>query len=350
MEENVKLDTDAVAENTENACTSEAALEEAAPEASVAEVMLTPEEMQMLKNAFKSYYDSIVRVVKATKQKDENVAKMTKELQKYREGYSKSLLKPICVSLISLVEDTRKTLREIDNYAKDKDGVAKYMQYALSDIETMLSLYDIVYADGTFTVKGLPLYDAGKLTFPETPDSELPTPVAEADIEYSDGPATLSTVLEYLKIGQEKVEKITRDNTMLDECVRMNAAVASTVDKNYAEAILMPMYREMASLYLGALTLSEKLSEVLSEDNYKAVYSELLSYIIEKAGDLLTYAGVSVIEELGDEFDFKTCKILKVVPTDDEALDKRIALRHTNCYTFDGAVLYPAKVNVYKHS
>ena len=49
MEENVKLDADAVAENTENACTSEATLEEAAPEASVAEVMLTPEEMQMLK-------------------------------------------------------------------------------------------------------------------------------------------------------------------------------------------------------------------------------------------------------------------------------------------------------------
>ena len=343
MEENNKLDI--VEESAEPA--------EAKPEASApvaAEVTLSPEDMQMLKNAFKSYYDSIVRVVKATKQKDENVAKMTKELQKYRDGYSKSLLKPVCVSLISLVEDTRKTYRELDDYAKDKEGVTKYMQYALADIENMLSLYDIAYADGAFTVKGLPLHEAGKLTFPEMPETALPESPADEEIAYGDGPATLSTILEYLKIGQEKVEKIAKDNTMLDECVKLNAAAAATVDKNYAEVILMPMYREMAALYLGATTLSEKLCAMINDDNFKAVYAELLSYIIEKAGDLLTYAGVSVIEDLSDEFDLKTCKILKVVATDNPELDKKIAQRHTNCYEFDGAVLYPAKVNVYKHS
>ena len=337
---------EAVAAEAAEAVATEAEAE-IKPEAA-AEVMLTAEEMQMLKTAFKSYYDSIVRVVKATKQKDENVAKMTKELQKYREGYSKTLLKPICVSIISLLEDTRKTARELDDYAKDRESVEKYIKYAVSDIENMLSLYDIVCVEGQATVKGVPLNEAAKLTFPETPDTTLPTPEAVTEVEYSDGPANLTTVLEYLKIGQEKIERAYADSTMLDECVKMNAAIASTVDKNYAEVLLMPMYRQMAGFYFGTVALSEQLSGMLNDDNYKAVYSALLSYITEKAGDLLTYAGVTVIEELTDEFNFKTSKILKVVLTDNPELDKKIAQRHTNCYEFDGAVLYPAKVNVYK--
>ena len=349
MDENMNFakETEAAVENETAEATATDAATDIATDAA-AEVMLTAEEMQMLKTAFKSYYDSIVRVVKATKQKDENIAKMTKELQKYREGYSKTLLKPICVSIISLLEDTRKTARELDDYAKDRDSVEKYMKYAVSDIENMLSLYDIVCVEGQATVKGVPLSETAKLTFPETPEVQLPTPEAVAEVEYSDGPANLTTVLEYLKIGQEKIERAYADSTMLDECVKMNAAIASTVDKNYAEVLLMPMYRQMASFYLGTQALSEQLSGMLSDDNYKAVYSALLSYIAEKAGDLLTYAGVTVIEELTDEFNFKTSKILKVVPTDNPELDKKIAQRHTNCYEFDGAVLYPAKVNVYK--
>ena len=45
----------------------------------------------------------------------------------------------------------------------------------------------------------------------------------------------------------------------------------------------------------------------------------------------------------------RTNKIVKIVNCDDEKLDRTVAARHTDCYLFDGKILYPSKVDVYKY-
>ena len=65
----------------------EVSAEEAVCEVSAPAVCMLPkEDFEVLKNGFKSYYDALLRLIKTTKEKDTTIAKITKELQKHREG------------------------------------------------------------------------------------------------------------------------------------------------------------------------------------------------------------------------------------------------------------------------
>jgi molecular chaperone GrpE (heat shock protein) len=55
-----------------------------------------------------------------------------------------------------------------------------------------------------------------------------------------------------------------------------------------------------------------------------------------------------IIESLDGVFDPQKHKILKTIPTSDEQLDRTIANTYTDCYTYDGKVVYQSKVDVYK--
>ncbi|MBR3894580.1 MAG: hypothetical protein IKJ35_05475 [Clostridia bacterium] len=309
-------------------------------------VMLAPQDFELLKTGFKAYYDALLRLIKNTKDKDVTISKITRELQKYREGFAKSLKKPIALSLLSFLEDNKKTLRELEDYAKDRDNVLKYLDYLLSDLESVLELYDIrCEEDGSFTIKLSPVKDAEVVAIPEVELVELPEPEG---VEYADGNATADTLLEYLKQGQARVETLIQNNAALDANLTAYTAVASLVDRTNADAVLMPIYRKLVALYKGVARTIEEVKELITDENFAQVYRDVLEFTVESCSDLLTFMDVTVLDELNDEFDSKTCKILKVLPTEDAALDKKIAARHTSAYLLEGALIYPAKVSVYK--
>ncbi len=333
--------------------TAEAATEATVAEAPVAEavkVMLSPEDFEALKNGFKSYYDALLRAVKFAKQKDLTIAKITKELQKYREGFGKSLVKPIAISLISFFEDNRKTAREIEKYAKDKDSVLKYLDYTLSDMESILELYDIAYEDGEFTVKGKPLMLTDEYAEPVMPEITVPEEKADETVAFESEECSLAAALEFMKIGQARVEAAIADTAYLDANIESYTAVASTVDKNYTLAIMTPIYRKTAELYLLVKSQLEDAEARITDETYGEIYKDALDAIITATSDLLTYIGVEILEVIGDEYDPKTSKILKVIATDNPELDKKVAERHSECYSLDGAIIQPSRVSVYKFS
>ncbi len=307
---------------------------------------LNPQDFELLKAGFKAYYDALLRLIKNTKDKDATISKITRELQKYREGFSKSLKKPIAVSVLSFLEDSKKTLRELEDYAKDRDGVLKYLGYLLSDLEAVLELYDIrCDAEGGFTVKLKPVAETDAEAIPEVELIEIP----EAEgVEYADGNATADTLLEYLKLGQARVEAMIQNNAALDANLAAYTAVASSIDRANADAVLMPIYRKLAALYVAVAKKIGETEAQITEENFAEIYREVLEFTVEGCSDLLTFMEVTVLDELTDEFDSKTCKILKILPTDNAELDKKIAARHTSAYLLEGAVIYPAKVSVYK--
>lgn len=311
-----------------------------------APIMLAQQDFELLKSGFKAYYDALLRMIKNTKDKDATISKITRELQKYREGFAKSLKKPIAVSLLSFLEDNKKTLRELEDYAKDRDGVLKYLGYLLSDLEAVLELYDIrCDEEGGFTVKLKPASEADAESIPEVELIELPEPEG---VEYAEGAATVDTLVEYLKLGQARVEALIGNNGALDANLAAYTAIASSIDRTNADAVLMPIYRKLAALYLAVAKKIREAEAEITEENFSAVYRGVLELVTESCSDLLTFMDVTVLDELTDEFDSKTCKILKILPTADAELDKKIAARHTSAYLLEGAVIYPAKVSVYK--
>ena len=335
---------------TDAKCAFEAPIEEvkeaAAETAPV--VMMERSEFEMLINGFKAYYDAILRTVKATKEKDSTIAKITKELQKYREGYAKSMTKPIANSLVSFLEDNKKTLREFDSFAKDKESVLKYLDYLMADAEAMLELYDIAKTEDGFTVKNKPIGE-----WQEPASFELPEPQAPVDRAmptYDSEINSLSAALEFMKMGQSTVEEAVRDTALLDANLDVYATIAANVDKHNASALLMPIYRKLTELYTRITVAIECAKEDIAKEDsdFREIYSAVLKSTVDYTYELLVFVGVSVIDDISDEFDAKTSKILNIVNTDNPELDKKVCTRYTSCYQFDGAVIYPAKVSVYK--
>ena len=284
--------------------------------------------------------------------KDVTLTKTAKELRKYRDGFIKSFKKPIANSLISYFEDVKKTLAQIGEYAKDTESVIKYLDYLVSDYEAILELYDMEIEDGELSIKGKPVTVQQELEAPALPEIEEPV-LAEAEpVVFGDAPATLDSVLQYLKDGQAAVEKIVADNELRDKLLDRYIAIAATVDQSYVASATMPISRKLAVLYreiTEVVSRAKASAEALAEgESLEDVYRAALECVMESVSDMLTYIGVEIIDELGDEFDTKTSKILKIVNTSDPALDKKVAVRHTSAYALDGVMLYPAKVSVYK--
>ena len=345
--ENVNITEAGVGANVDGVCESgEAVIEPVAESKST--IMLERSDFEMLINGFKAYYDALLRTVKATKEKDATIAKITKELQKHREGYAKGLKKPIAVSIISFREDSEKTLREIENYAKDKESVLKYLDYIIADIQAIMELYDIEETADGFTVKGKPIEDYDELTIPELPDAaQIPDTVMPA---YTSELSSLEAALEFMKMGQASVEAAVKNNSVLDSNLDKYVDILSTLDKYNSIMLLMPIYRGIVNLYNRARVTVDCAREALGDDtwSYTDAYRLVLKNVSEYAYELLLFLGVSVIDDISDDFDMKTSKILNVVNTDKPELDKKVCTRYTSCYQLDGTVLYPSKVSVYK--
>ena len=341
----------------EGTCVQEAVIEtiekhgqEFAHEGSNPIVVLGKEDFDILINTFRAHYDALLRTIKVTKEKDQTIAKITKELQKYREGFSKGLVKPIAISLISFLEDSKKTLREIDSYAKSKENVVKYLDFTVSDMDSILELYDITHDAGVFMLKGKPLFDYEDISVSTIPEEKQTVEIEPIACEEKN--PTLASAIEFMKSCEERVEKEVANNRILDANLELYREVVSTADSFNSSSTLMPIYRNLAKLYRNISTfiggVKEELDESGENADYKSMYIDALEFIIDNTENLLAFMQVNTVDDVNDEFNNKTSKISSVVNTDNPDLDKKVCARLTSCYEFDGTVLYYAKVSVYK--
>lgn len=336
-------------------------LEDGQAEATVVENMSVEEcpsdiEMRVEKVSFQEfrtllagYYDGLAKLIRITKSKDETIAKLTREVQTYREDFSLKLVKPLCVSLISLREDYRKTLREIDSYAKSKEKVIQYSEYILSDIEELLLNHNIELKGGKFYLGGDLLVEKQpvkasfvKPKIPETPE------VAKELVEIVSH--SFEGIVEFIDTKNKELATILQNNTLMDATLSVYVTGMESIEANYSDAVLLPVYRSVAEMYSLLEGQCEEVKETVTEENKIEKYISVLQMALDYIDKILISCGVNIRTEITDVFDSVKDKILKVVSCEDEAKDRKIAKRHTDCYLFDNKVLYPSKVDVYKFS
>ncbi len=146
----------------------------------------------------------------------------------------------------------------------------------------------------------------------------------------------ISELINYLKDSENAIRLALQDRVVVDKTVQEYIALAARTDAEHYFALAAPVARQIYGLF-----------DYISKKAEQTGYIEILETVSKEIGDILTAAGVE-IETSDSVFDTKKHKILKTVPTDDEKLDRTIANIYTDCYTFDGKVIYQSKADVYK--
>ena len=307
------------------------------------------------KATLNKYFDDFSRLIRIYKAKDETIAMLSAEVTKYRQDFALQLVKPVCMSLITYREDSRKTLANLAQYAKDAENVKKYCEYLVSDLEEIMITYGLEKGGEVFTLNGVKLTDIvprkKKLAEEETPAEEEKPEGGEDNL--GGGFAKLSysfdTLLQAIDDGKERVEKLLEDCNKADENLKKYVELAAGIEENYSDSILLPVYNRLASLY-GELKIKvEELNENISEENKTELYREVLKFVVDETETILEEQQVNIISDPTNVYDLKTCKIVKVINTEEAELDKTVARRHSDCYMYDTKVLYPSKVEVYKY-
>lgn len=132
----------------------------------------------------------------------------------------------------------------------------------------------------------------------------------------------------------------------------------------HKNALFDKMYNELQSyktdiyskilkpFVLSTITLIDDTKSFLSKlgenDSQKA--ENYLRGITEDLIDILEINGVDIYEEETDVFNPRTQKAVKIVPTDNPDLDKLIACRVRKGYSWQGVVLRPEWIHLYKYS
>ncbi len=301
------------------------------------------------KRLLSSYYDGLSKLIRITKTKDETIAKLTKEIQAYREGFISKLVKPISLSLINLREDYRKTQRELDSYAKTSKDVIRYCDYILSDIEELLSEQDVIINDNEFYINDVSLFDRvpRKVCYDPATISTY-NGSADSTDNKPEFPQSFDGILSFISYKNEEIKAVLSANQVLDNNLNLYADIVSSIDDNYSDAILLPIYKAIAESYLSIKEYIMQVRQEITEDNKTEEYDSVLKLVLEKLDNVFLVAGVSVREDITDEYDMSSSRILRVIPTDEPSLDQKVAKRHTDCYVLEEKIIYPFKVDVYK--
>ena len=299
----------------------------------------------------KQYFNALRDSIRLAKTKDETIVKMKNELNKYREDFGYTLLKQIIMGLISYREDAKNTLRNVAKFSADIETTKKYLGYLDDDFVEMLSNFSIEYDGEKFLLDGKDLASIPMRKVDNFVKAEEAAPIEEAQPEPAEEEhvASLNDVIRLVEENKANIEAILKDNALLDEAYKEAEAVASSVDANYADALLLPSYKLVTGFYLKLKKKIEITLENIDEENKTTLYSDVLIFVISAVSDMLARFGVEIDVDVSNVYDMKTNRMLKFVPTDKPELDKTIAFRHTDTYLYGGKVIYLCKVDVYKY-
>lgn len=294
-------------------------------------------------------YENLIKMIRIVKVKDENLAKLTAEVQMYREGFALKLVKPVLVALISMREDYKNTCAKVEQFAKSVESVVNYSKYVVADFEDLL-LNQGLESDGEiFKMGGKPLAELEERTVhfdvPKPSEQQELAPLPELPAEPS-----FASLIEIIKCVEWNVISAIRNSAAIDETLSAYVALAASYEDNYADALLLPLYKKTAAVHSNIKGVVEAIEQTITEDNKAEVYKNILEEAIEQIDKLLVAYGVDIISIDENGYDMRRCKIVKVILTDDENKDKKVAKCNSDCYEYDGKLLYPSKVEVYKYN
>lgn len=291
-------------------------------------------------------YAEIATLLRYNKTKDESIRRLGAEVQKYRDGFAFDALKPFINALIAFREDCRKSIRDAEKSPPDAEKAKKFILYLVSDFEELLDNVGLKRDGGSVSIKGMPR------SGPPEPEAEKPAsdPSAEEQKSGDDAKAppgvgsvgSISELIEYLRGNEDAIMLALKDRAEADRKILDSVAAAARVDTEHYLTLVAPVSARLYGLFDA---VSAKSRSVDAEPI--ALYMEILEDVVRETEDILAVAGIK-IETLGGEFDPQKHKLVKTVPTNEVTLDRTVANCYTDCYTYEGKVVYPSKADVYK--
>ncbi|MBO4868610.1 MAG: hypothetical protein J5585_02735 [Clostridia bacterium] len=335
-------------EEETSAIATEEEVEEAKEEEKEEQDGETADLLKEYASATDAHFRNLRALIKYTKAKDETIYKLSGELQKYREDYCAKIFKPIGMALISFREDCRRSLSDIAKYKYTADEVSKYIRFLADYYVEALSTVGIEENGGEwfFNGKQIRQTEAEDAVF-AAPFTELPG----TDEETTAVPPSVknaSDLIAYLQAIEEEIKAEIRNNEMLDKCLKAYIEFSFNVEKQLVSVFVLPSVRIMINVCGKIRALVKSSTAEIDEDNCTEKYTRCLSYLVNAVEDVLYSGGIMIDADKHDVFNPKKDRPLKTILTDIEALDKTVAVAHTDCYLMNDIVIYPSKVEVYK--
>ena len=296
-------------------------------------------------------YAEIATLLRYNKTKDESIQRLSAEVQKYREGFAFSALKPCINAIIAMREDCRKSLRDAKMYVLDDDKTKKYIEYLVSSIEEMLSNIGLERTENLISINGKPL--SGLATPKAQPTKSLTSEQENDDcpqVFINDEPINdVAALIEYLSKNESAIRLALQDRAVVDKTIKEYTALAARTDAEYYLALIAPIARQLYALYDCISSKSHSAGD-FPGDALQNLYDSLLEKVVDKTGEILSGAGIFIETIDTGVFDTQKHKLIKTIPTEDEKLDRFVKYAYTDCYTYDGKVIYHSKVDVYKYN
>ncbi len=192
----------------------------------------------------------------------------------------------------------------------------------------------------------------------EQPVNNTPPPSSVSDLRGQSSGAQSALVPSNEEVSrsvQLLMQEMQRLREDFDTKVKYDASKERMIDSLHRELqtyregmhfkILRPLFMDLISMYddLGGL-----LENILKENGVSRQMLRNLESFQESIEETLRRNGVEVFSTEGDVFVAGKQRALKVVDTDDSALDKRVARRVRKGFEYDGRVLRPEIVEVYR--
>lgn len=302
----------------------------------------TSEEIKALTAVIDAHFTALRNLLKYNKEKDANLAKLTAELQEYRDGFQQKKFKTIALTLIGLREDYRKTVREFTARKLTKAEAEKYIKFMRYDYDDMFSQLNI-------EINGDEVFYNGRST-----KSELsPIQVCQAEEYVLPEPPQLQAnkkedVIAYVQAIEAYVVDVLKTNAMLDKLLKTYIENATLYEQGVQQIILYPVINKIAKSYKEVEEIVSDHIAMLTEENGNEIYEAAVVKLIELLERMLLECGVTTEWFVSEVYDPKKQRILKLIPTENEEENGKVSMIYTECYIFEGKVLSPQKVDVLK--
>ncbi len=306
----------------------------------------------------KEYFERAVQLVRYNKGKDDVIEKTGKDIQHYRDGFVLWAFKPVALSLISYREACKKELEELDKYEYDVEKLKKNFNFLVDDAQDLLLENGVEETEGGYSYCGmdilapLALGERKPLVAVEEKTEEVveDAPATETVEEVAETPVEEPTVFDLEKTLAEYQQQLLAaiaENTKIDEYIKASFDGAREIDANNKRIVIYPIFHNLAVMKNN---LAEQLQSFPQTEDAKGEYANVLANVIDTVCGILEKMGVRVDSEHSesDKIVSGFHQLLKVVPTEVEEDDRKIARKITDAYTLDGKVIYPQKVEVFK--
>ena len=302
------------------------------------------EDFKELISNIDAHFLSVRNLLKFNKDKDQNISKLTTELQMYRDGLETKLFKSIALSLIGLREDCKKSVREFKDRGLSLDEAKKYLNYLVYDYEDLLANLNIVIEEEKIFYNGK-LVELGfdkKINVCSVDEFVLPeVPKLAAEDKQS--------IIQYLVDVENYIVEVLKSNSNLDKILKVYIENASLYEQGIHQVILYPVVNEIAKLYGVIKNQISNLMETLDEVNTVEVYVATAQIIIDGLDLILSKCNIVIESFVSEQYDPLKHRLLKVVYSDNQAENGKAINIYSDCYLMDGRVIYPQKVDVIKY-